>query len=161
MFNEAIDTPLGKLQIKANRHHLLAVQYAAETISDMPLQPNAITHETVRQLQEYFSGCRQSFEVAWTLAGTPFQHQVWQQLNLIPYGSTIPYGKLAQLSGHPHAYQAIGQACKANPLAIIIPCHRVIGQHQRLSGYNGGRDRKQWLLQHEATDNDLPLKWKF
>jgi methylated-DNA-[protein]-cysteine S-methyltransferase len=84
------------------------------------------------------------------MAGTPFQQRVWQELCEIPYGETISYGELARRVGKPGSARAVGLANGRNPVAIIVPCHRVIGSNGKLTGYGGGLDRKAWLLDHEA-----------
>jgi methylated-DNA-[protein]-cysteine S-methyltransferase len=84
--------------------------------------------------------------------GTEFQQQVWQMLQTIPLGTTISYGELATKIGKPTAARAVGMANSLNPVAIVVPCHRVIGAKAKLTGYAGGIDRKQWLLQHEGTE---------
>ncbi len=85
------------------------------------------------------------------LNGTPFQKNVWQALRRIPAGTTISYAALAKRIGDPSAVRAVGTANGANPVAVIVPCHRVIGSNGRLTGYGGGLDRKQWLLEHEGV----------
>jgi methylated-DNA-[protein]-cysteine S-methyltransferase len=109
---------------------------------------------TIRQqLAEYFAGQRQQFTVPLRLAGTPFQRRVWQEQVRIPFGTTISYAQLAQRIGNPTASRAVGHANGRNPVAILVPCHRVIGADGKLTGYAGGIDRKQWLLdlEHRAT----------
>jgi methylated-DNA-[protein]-cysteine S-methyltransferase len=105
-----------------------------------------------QQLREYFSGQRQSFDLplqpAW---GTPFQHDVWQALQRIPFGRTSTYGDIARDIGNPKAVRAVGAAIGQNPLTIVVPCHRVVGANGSLTGFAGGLDRKQYLLSHEAT----------
>lgn len=89
--------------------------------------------------------------IAVELNGTPFQKNVWQALRRIPVGTTISYAELAKRIGEPSAVRAVGTANGANPVAVIVPCHRVIGSNGRLTGYGGGLDRKQWLLEHEGV----------
>jgi methylated-DNA-[protein]-cysteine S-methyltransferase len=103
-----------------------------------------------RQLAEYFDGARPGFELPLRLAGAPFDQLVWQELRRIPYGETISYGKLARRIGHPSAARAVGVANGRNPIAVIVPCHRVIGADGSLTGYGGGLERKRFLLQLEA-----------
>jgi methylated-DNA-[protein]-cysteine S-methyltransferase len=103
-----------------------------------------------RQLAEYFSGKRTAFDLPLAAEGTPFQLQAWQALRAISYGTTITYGQQAAAIGKPTAYRAIGLANGRNPLAIIVPCHRVIGANGALTGYGGGLAAKRWLLDHEA-----------
>ena len=101
------------------------------------------------QLAEYFAGERQQFDVPLKLAGTPFQQRVWQELVRIPFGTTITYAQLAQRVGKPTASRAVGHANGRNPISIIVPCHRVIGANGKLTGYAGGVEKKQWLLEWE------------
>jgi methylated-DNA-[protein]-cysteine S-methyltransferase len=102
------------------------------------------------QLQEYFSGKRQAFTFPLAPRGTPFQLAVWNALLEIPYGDTISYAELARRIGKPSAVRAVGAANGANPIPVIIPCHRVIGSNGTLTGYGGGIERKQWLLALEG-----------
>jgi methylated-DNA-[protein]-cysteine S-methyltransferase len=109
-------------------------------------------------LQEYFAGdCGALDRVAVELNGTPFQRKVWEALRAIPAGSTVSYADLARQIGEPRAVRAVGAANGANPVAVIVPCHRVIGADGTLTGYGGGLDRKQWLLAHEGVLPRLPL----
>lgn len=103
-----------------------------------------------RQLDEYFQHQRRTFDLPLNPTGTTFQKQVWQQLQQIPYGQTWSYGDVAQELGQPTAARAVGAANSRNPIAIIIPCHRVVASNGNLTGYAGGVDRKQWLLSHEG-----------
>lgn len=101
------------------------------------------------QLEAYFAGDLVNFELDLQPGGTPFQRRVWTALRGIPYGSTTTYGRLASELGEPRGPRAVGLANGRNPIAIIIPCHRVIGADGSLTGYGGGLDRKRWLLEHE------------
>lgn len=104
-----------------------------------------------RQLDEYFEGKRECFDVRLAPLGTAFQQRVWQALQEIPYGHTWSYAQLAEHIGNPKAVRAVGTANGANPISIIIPCHRVIGSNGTLTGYGGGLERKQTLLQLEGA----------
>ena len=110
-------------------------------------------NEHIRQAQkeitEYFAGTRKKFEVKLHTPGTDFQNQVWQELLQIPYGSTRSYQEQAEQIGNPKAVRAVARANGCNRVAIIIPCHRVIGKDGSLTGYAGGLERKRWLLEHE------------
>jgi O-6-methylguanine DNA methyltransferase len=101
------------------------------------------------EFDAYFAGELSSFDLEMNALGTPFQRSVWSQLCEIPYGETISYGELAQRLGNPNASRAVGLANGRNPIAIIVPCHRVIGADGSLTGYGGGLERKTWLLEHE------------
>jgi len=103
------------------------------------------------QLDAYFSGTARSFDLPIALEGTLFQREVWDALRAIPYGSTISYAGLAARIGRPNAVRAVGAACGANPIPIVIPCHRVIGADGRLTGFGGGLAAKTWLLAHEGA----------
>ena len=102
------------------------------------------------QLAEYFAGTRRVFELPLAPPGTAFQSQVWRALLKIPFGDTRSYGQLARTLRRPSASRAVGAANGSNPIAIIVPCHRVIGSSGALTGYGGGLDMKRWLLAHEA-----------
>ena len=105
---------------------------------------------TIRQLDEYFAGERTAFDIAVDLEGTRFQVAAWRSLAQIPFGSTTTYGRQAATLGIPTAARAIGAANGANPVCIVLPCHRVIGSDGSLTGFGGGLEVKQWLLEHEA-----------
>jgi len=102
------------------------------------------------QLKAYFAGELREFELPLAAEGTPFQQRVWRALCDIPYGKTISYGELARRIGQPTASRAVGLANGQNPIAIVVPCHRVIGANGTLTGYGGGLERKRWLLAHEG-----------
>jgi methylated-DNA-[protein]-cysteine S-methyltransferase len=102
--------------------------------------------EPIHQLTEYFNGTRRTFNLRLAPQGTPFQQRVWQELLTIPYGETRSYGELARQIGQPNASRAVGLANGANPISIVVPCHRVIGANGTLTGYGGGLKNKQWLL---------------
>lgn len=102
-------------------------------------------------LSAYFAGDRPLFDVPLRLEGTAFQRAVWDALLRIPYGTTVTYGFLAAAIGRPTASRAVGMAVGQNPVSIIVPCHRVIGQNGSLTGYGGGLERKAWLLRHEGA----------
>lgn len=101
------------------------------------------------QLDEYFAGSRREFTVPLDLRGTPFKQRVWRELESIPYGETLSYSDVAVRIGNPPARQAVGRACKDNPVIIIVPCHRVLGAYGNLTGYAGGLEMKQYLLELE------------
>jgi methylated-DNA-[protein]-cysteine S-methyltransferase len=104
----------------------------------------------LRQLEEYFAGDRTTFDVNLETSGTAFQRRVWSALQEIPYGETISYGEIARRIGIPSASRAVGTANGLNPIAVIVPCHRVIGADGTLTGYGGGLERKRFLLDLEA-----------
>ena len=108
-----------------------------------------VLKSAARQLKEYFAGDRRDFDLPVALHGTAFQRKVWEQLREIPCGETLSYGQLAKRIRQPSASRAVGLANGRNPVSIVIPCHRVIGADGSLTGYGGGIERKQWLLEHE------------
>ncbi|HOU13666.1 MAG TPA: methylated-DNA--[protein]-cysteine S-methyltransferase [Anaerolineae bacterium] len=116
---------------------------------------NPLLEAAVAQLADYFDRRLREFAVPLDLRGTPFQRAVWAELLTIPYGATLTYGEIAMEVEHPRAFQAVGQANGANPVAIIVPCHRVVGRNGTLTGYAGGVDRKAALLQLEQAGLQL------
>ncbi|HEY2146009.1 MAG TPA: methylated-DNA--[protein]-cysteine S-methyltransferase [Steroidobacteraceae bacterium] len=104
----------------------------------------------MRQLKEYFAGTRRIFDLPLSMLGTDFQQRVWRELIKIPYGETWSYGQLARRIDNPNGSRAVGLANGRNPIAIVVPCHRVIGADGSLTGFGGGIERKQWLLAHEG-----------
>src|SRR5215831_5874901 len=107
--------------------------------------------ETVDQLDAFFNGMLRDFDVPLDLAGSEFQLKVWKALSTIPYGETRTYGQIAKQVKQPRASRAVGLANNQNPIAIVVPCHRVIGADGSLTGYGGGLPKKKWLLDHEAA----------
>ncbi|MFC2040285.1 methylated-DNA--[protein]-cysteine S-methyltransferase [Chloroflexota bacterium] len=110
--------------------------------------------EAIQQLGEYFAGKRRVFSLPLDLSGTDFQKQVWRRLQDIPYGEMATYGSIARSLGKPRAARPLGGACMANPVAVIVPCHRVIGSNRELVGYRGGLARKRGLLALEKHWGD-------
>jgi O-6-methylguanine DNA methyltransferase len=124
-------------------------------LSNAPLSPEeqVIASAVEMQLHEYFYGRRREFDIPLDLgSGSEFRRRVWQKVAEIPYGDTLSYAEVAANAGNPSAYRAAGSACGANPVAIIIPCHRVVGSDRRLHGFGGGLDTKAWLLRHEGRE---------
>jgi AraC family transcriptional regulator of adaptative response/methylated-DNA-[protein]-cysteine methyltransferase len=121
-----------------------------------PIVPGSNQHlaRLRTELAEYFSGSRRQFEVALDLSGTPFQRQIWDRLLEVPFGETVSYSEVAADVGRPEAIRAVGQANGRNPVAIVVPCHRVVRSDGTLCGYGGGLWRKGWLLEHERGVRD-------
>lgn len=115
----------------------------------------ALIEEAVRQLDEYFSGVRREFDVPLQSFGTEFQHRVWEALGGVPFGKTVSYKAVAEAVGNPRGVRAVASAVGANPLSILIPCHRVIGVGGSLAGYAGGLEAKKYLLGLEKTSQPL------
>jgi methylated-DNA-[protein]-cysteine S-methyltransferase len=157
-FFSIFESPLGPLLLMSdgtsltglhtdNDKHRPAVQ--PDWVRDDSVAPFA---QTVAQLQAYFDGALTEFDLPLAAQGTAFQMTVWRELRNIPYGETISYAELARRIGRPTASRAVGHSNARNPISIIVPCHRVIGADQSLTGYAGGLDRKRMLLAHEAED---------
>lgn len=150
---EYLQTPLGMMRVSATEAGLTEAAFiegAEYGATEQPARGNAITAEAVKQLREYFAGERTGFDLPLAAEGTHFRQQVWQALLGIAYGETCSYQDIAQLINNPKAVRAVGTANGANPIAVIVPCHRVIGANGQLTGYAGGLERKEWLLQLES-----------
>jgi methylated-DNA-[protein]-cysteine S-methyltransferase len=149
-----MDSPIGELLLVGDGHALrgLHMQEGRTAVSvDPEWRPADEPFAGVRrQLREYFDGERREFDVPLEMTGTPFQRRVWRALQEIPYGETATYGELALRVGRPSASRAVGLANGRNPVAVIVPCHRVIGADGNLTGYGGGLERKRLLLELEA-----------
>ena len=154
-----IDSPIGPLLLAADDHGLRFVWFSRGRKAVQPeraWEPDrGLLKEPVKQLIEYFEGKRREFEIPLAPHGTAFQQQVWRALCDIPYGETTSYGELAKRIGNPNAVRAVGLANGSNPIAIVIPCHRVIGSNGSLVGYGGGLPIKQALLALERGQRCL------
>lgn len=158
-----LDTPLGPMLAVASDTELVLLEFVdrrgletqLKTLArrfQRPVTPGTtdILAQAEAELAEYFAGTRQRFKVPHLAPGTDFEAAVWQALAAVPYGTTTTYAELASIAGRPGAARAAGRANGANRLAIILPCHRVIGSNGALTGYAGGLERKRWLLDHEG-----------
>lgn len=150
-----IDSPIGPLLLTADVGGLTGVYMEVSSHGPGGVDPEWVRDDTSfadarRQLDEYFAGERSTFELSLNPAGTPFQLGVWEALRTIPYGEVRSYGDIAEQIGKPGAARAVGLANGRNPISIIVPCHRVIGASGSLTGYGGGLERKQHLLDLEA-----------
>jgi AraC family transcriptional regulator, regulatory protein of adaptative response / methylated-DNA-[protein]-cysteine methyltransferase len=164
-----IDTPLGPMLAAARDDALSLLEFVDRRMLETQLArlgrrlggtpvpaPNAVLEQTQAELDAYFDGSLRAFAVPLAAAGTDFQQDVWRVLRGIPYGTTRSYGEQAAVLGRPTATRAVARANGDNPIAIIVPCHRVVGADGKLTGYGGGLWRKQWLLDHERG-GALPL----
>jgi len=159
---ERIATPLGAMLAGATDNGICLLEFIdsdrierqlrrvqklfrAELITDRNRHLNTLSI----QLEQYFAGSRKEFDLVVVALGTPFQQAVWKELVKIPYGKTISYKEEAERIGRPTAVRAVARANGANPISVVIPCHRVIGKNGKLVGYGGGLGRKQWLLDLE------------
>ena len=144
-----ISTPLGIAKITGDENGLNAVTILSDLTAVSDTIPE-ILQDSVYQLQEYFKGERQEFNLKLNPEGTDFQKRVWALLSEIPYGKTISYLELSKRYGDVKAIRAVASANGKNPFWIIVPCHRVVGSDGSLTGYAGGIHRKKWLLEHES-----------
>jgi methylated-DNA-[protein]-cysteine S-methyltransferase len=165
LFLESLDTPTGKMRIVTDEEgRLRALDWESHDermrrllqrhlgTNDFELVEPKRPSKARRSLEAYFKGKLEAVEELKTATGgTDFQRAVWKALRRIPAGETISYGELAKRIGKPKAMRAVGLANGANPIAIVVPCHRVIGADATLTGYGGGLDRKRWLLAHERA----------
>lgn len=150
MYADYLDTPLGWVKVEADENGITAVQF-----TDRPdgkrVQLSDLTDEAVAQLTAYFDGERRSFDLPLSINGTDFQKQVWREVQKITYGNTKTYPEIAAELGDEKMIRAVGTANGANPLLIVVPCHRVVGANMQLTGYAAGLERKEWLLRHEGA----------
>ena len=141
-----IDTPVGKMYLKSDGENITELKFGScENDS-----PDEVLIKAKTELEEYFAGARKSFTLPLRPEGTGFQRSVWRALCEIPYGETSTYSQIAEKIGNKKACRAVGMANNRNPIAIIIPCHRVVGANGSLTGYAGGLDKKEFLLELEA-----------
>jgi methylated-DNA-[protein]-cysteine S-methyltransferase len=152
-----MESPVGKLRLAADDAGLKELRFAGrlepDGVDPAWREDPAPLAETIRQLRAYFAAELRSFDLPLAPRGTPFQLRVWQQLREIAWGETISYGELAARIGNPKASRAVGLANGANPIAIIVPCHRVIGSNGKLTGYGGGLPIKEFLLALEGSSS--------
>jgi methylated-DNA-[protein]-cysteine S-methyltransferase len=152
-----VESPVGRLVLAATEQGLTHILFLASMDREPAAVPGdgeaaRIVQETARQLGEYFDGRRQEFDVPLAPAGTEFQRATWSALAEVPYGTTISYAELARRMERPRAVRAVGAANGANPIPIILPCHRIVGADGTLTGYGGGLDTKRWLLSLEGVE---------
>jgi methylated-DNA-[protein]-cysteine S-methyltransferase len=155
MFYSYMDSPVGKLFLAGDQEGIRFINFPKEKKPVVPdsdwVEMPAFFTSAVAELEEYFAGSRRHFSVDIQPRGTDFQLSVWRALQKVPYGKTVSYGELAKRVGNPNASRAVGAANGANPIPIIIPCHRVIGAGGNLTGFGGGLAVKQFLLELEGA----------
>ncbi|SHL12223.1 methylated-DNA-[protein]-cysteine S-methyltransferase [Chitinophaga jiangningensis] len=151
LYHLRIDTPVGALLISGTTAYITSVHFTDDPEEDFHEAPPLLL-ECAQQLFEYFAGDRREFDLPISQHGSTFQHTVWNQLVKIPYGHTITYLQLAKRINNVKSIRAVGTTNGKNALAIIVPCHRVVGANGVLTGYAGGLWRKRWLLDHERGD---------
>jgi len=154
-FLRRVDSPIGRIELTGTDAAIvsLSIEKAGHLPHEAePEHSNPVLEEAARQLAEYFAGTRHSFELPLSPSGTEFQKAVWQQLAELDFGEATSYGEIGRATGRPSAARAVGGAIGANPLPIIVPCHRVLGADGRITGYSGGNGipTKSWLLDHEG-----------
>ena len=159
---DTVATPIGTVVLVVDGERLCSLDYADYEQRMMTLlqkRYGAVQLSKMNdpcgfssRVQRYFAGdfgCLDEIPVS--VGGTPFQQQVWERLRAIPVGKTVTYGEMAAQLGKPKAYRAVGASNALNPIALVLPCHRVVGSNAALTGYAGGLERKQWLLRHEGV----------
>ena len=151
-----VNSILGTFRLEEEHDAICGLTLCPDGVPELEPLPRKVCEtpllqEAEEQLNEYFAGARREFDLPLAPKGTPFQKAVWAEMNKIPYGETRTYGQLAQAIGSPKAVRAVGLANGANKIAVIVPCHRVVGANGTLTGYAGGLERKRWLLAHEAS----------
>jgi methylated-DNA-[protein]-cysteine S-methyltransferase len=154
MYEISYTSPLGVLRLLASEDGLVGVYWPghkpAPKLACAERHSTPVLAQTAKQLDAYFAGVREIFDLPLAPRGTPFQHAVWRALAQIPFGETRSYSDIAKAVGRASAVRAVAAANARNPLSIIVPCHRVIGKDGTLSGYAGGIETKRWLLAHEC-----------
>ena len=148
LFTKYYPSPLGWVKIQCTEKHVVLIHFVEEM--GLENEDTDLLKQTIEQLDEYFQGKRKDFDLPVAQQGTPFQNNVWNHLVKIPFGKTISYLQLSKWIGDVKAIRAIASANGKNNVAIVVPCHRVIGSNASLVGYAGGLWRKKWLLKHET-----------
>lgn len=146
-----MESPGGELHIVEDGRGICEMGFGPSPDGDVVWEETPLLREALRQLREYFAGGRREFDLPLSTCGTEFQERCWAALREIPYGETRTYGQIAVRVGNPKACRAVGMANHNNPVAIVTPCHRVIGAGGKLTGYAGGIDKKEMLLRLEGV----------
>jgi len=171
LYISRIQTPLSPMILAATEMDLVFLQFATPSESRLIRRlkekfpdrrviegKNKVLSGVLKELKEYFERRLRHFSIPMDPKGTPFQKRIWQALSNIPYGETRTYGEIGARIGAPKASRAVGRACNQNPIAIIIPCHRVVGKDGKLTGYSAGLEKKRWLLELENKSVEKALK---
>jgi O-6-methylguanine DNA methyltransferase len=167
LYQSVLQSPIGPLELIFTEIGLAAIElgegkldrWVQRTFPDAVREPAEKRHQRFEnQIRQYFDGRRRVFDIPLDLRGSDFQKVVWEQVARIPYGRTASYGEIAHLLGRPRASRAVGAANGANPVPIVVPCHRVIGANGSLTGYGGGLVNKRWLLAHEGVLRAGPVQ---
>lgn len=153
MYTDYYQTPIGTVRIQATAKGINELLFVDRPTADV--DSCDLIGRCIDQLDDYFSHRLFQFDLVLDFTGTEFQRSVWDQLHRIPYGATSTYSEIAAILNKPRAMRAVGGACGKNPIAIILPCHRVVARDGALTGYASGLGHKQWLLQHEHNSHKL------
>lgn len=156
IYSTHINSPLGNIMLECNDEFITAIKFVEEDIPPADIH-HPLLLQCKLQLEKYFSGELQHFDLPLQQPGTEFQQKTWTLLSRIPFGKTISYHQLSQQYGDVKAIRALASANGKNNIAIIVPCHRVIGSNGSLTGYAGGLWRKNWLLEHEMKTKQTSL----
>jgi methylated-DNA-[protein]-cysteine S-methyltransferase len=150
-----LKSPIGTVEVSVNESGAVTAVSFVDEVDPVVGEAGQACARAVTQLEEYFKSERRRFELELEPEGTDFEYRVWSAVQRIPFGATDTYGEIARRLGEPDAARAVGHANARNPIAIIVPCHRVIGSDGDLTGYAGGLDRKKWLLDMESGQSRL------
>lgn len=145
-----LETPIGNLRVSASEKGIVEIAFTDEEVTAFYTNDNKILAEASKQLQEYFAKERTTFDLPLDVQGTEFQEKVWEELKKIPYGEVRTYQDVATALGNPKATRAVGMANNRNPICIVVPCHRVVGKNNKLTGYAAGVEKKEFLLNLEG-----------
>jgi len=156
-----MQSPIGRIEVVGNGEAVVALAIEHDghlPYEHLPERGDAVVDAAIVQLEEYFAGDRRDFDVPVALAGTAFQLAIWEQLVDLNWGEVVSYGDLGRATGRPTAGRAVGGAVGANPVPIIVPCHRVLASDGRITGYSAGEGipTKAWLLEHEGIAHQVP-----
>ncbi|CAN5321024.1 hypothetical protein BH11ACT4_BH11ACT4_22940 [soil metagenome] len=157
-FLRRMDSPIGRIEVGSDGDSVVSLSIERGghlPWEHLPEQGNAVLGRAIDQLGEYFAGTRQEFDLPVRLLGTAFQKAVWHELDRLPFGAVVSYGEIGAATGRATAGRAVGGAVGANPVPIIVPCHRVLASNGRITGYSGGNGipTKVWLLDHEGIEH--------
>ena len=153
LFYDYVESPIGLVEIGGTAGAVTSLNFVESSRKNTLSNP--CLEKAAAEIAEYFEQGRQRFTCEISLAGTPFQLRVWQQLLTVAYGCTASYKDIAVAVGNPQGVRAVGAANGKNPVSLIVPCHRIIGSNGKLTGYGGGLWRKEWLLRHAAGSKSL------
>ena len=152
MYKAYYNSPIGIVEIVSDESSIIELEFVEKAMENNLQTAPQVLQSALQQVEEYFQGKRSVFDLKLKAEGTEFQKKVWKSLTQVPYGDTACYGDIAAAVGNSKASRAVGGANNKNKIAIIIPCHRIVGADGSLTGYAGGLWRKEWLLKHEKDN---------